>query len=147
MARCLVTRVTVLLMLSGCADVVGENTGAPSAPSLAPLPGVDWSQAEVVVVRLIDYRFEPADLTLQHGKVYRLRLENVGRYLHEFTAPQFFDTATVRDAEHVLAFGQEVVVQPGEARDVDVVAPEPGTYELRCADHDWAGMIGRIIVR
>jgi plastocyanin len=127
-----------VLLLGGCAG--DAATGGAT-------DGVDWSHAETLVVRLAEYRFEPAEVTLRYGQPYRLRLENTGKEMHEFTAPAFFRAARVRDASRVLAFGDDVVVQPGETRDVELVAPAPGTYKLTCADHDWAGMIGRIVVR
>ena len=37
------------------------------------------------------------------------------------------------------------MVRPHEAKDVDFLATRAGSYELICADHDWAGMTGRII--
>jgi len=31
--------------------------------------------------------------------------------------------------------------------DIDFIPRRPGRFELRCADHDWAGMMGEIIVQ
>jgi uncharacterized cupredoxin-like copper-binding protein len=42
--------------------------------------------------------------------------------------------------------GKEVVVQPGATADVYLVPLKPGTYRLICADHDWDGMVGQIVV-
>ena len=125
------------LLLSGCA-------GAPAPPAEE---AADWSRAETLDVRLVDDRFEPSELEFRQSQPYRLRLANRGKELHEFTAPAFFRAARVRDRARVLAQGGEVVVQPGETREVELIAPAAGTYELRCADHDWAGMTGRIVVR
>ena len=41
---------------------------------------------------------------------------------------------------------QEVVVQPGQAVDVYLVPMRAGTFRLTCADHDWDGMVGEIVV-
>ena len=38
------------------------------------------------------------------------------------------------------------VVRPHEAKDMYFIATRPGSYELTCADHDWAGMTARITV-
>jgi plastocyanin len=38
-------------------------------------------------------------------------------------------------------------MQPGETKDVFLTAHRPGTYDLRCADHDWDGMVGGITVK
>jgi len=42
--------------------------------------------------------------------------------------------------------GKEIMVQGGWAVDLYLVATRPGTFELSCAEHDWAGMMGQIIV-
>jgi uncharacterized cupredoxin-like copper-binding protein len=147
MWRRLVGTVGALCLLNACAAADGRNVAA-SAVAPPPAASIDWSGAEVIAVRLTDFRFQPAEIALQHGKAYKLRLENAGKELHEFTAPKFFRAAVVRDAAHVLSRdGQEVVVEPGRARDVDLIAAAAGIYELFCADHDWAGMTGRIVVR
>jgi uncharacterized cupredoxin-like copper-binding protein len=72
-----------------------------------------------VDVAMVDYRFSPDRLTLEHGIQYRLHLENRGKEIHEFAAPTFFaaklDNPQVLNREHT-----EVVVQPGESKDVFV---------------------------
>ncbi len=109
--------------------------------------GIDWTQATPVDVALVDDKFVPDRLTFRHDEPYRLHLENRGKDLHEFTAPEFFAVATIRDASALANGGQDVVVQPGRAVDVFLVPRKPGTYRLICADHDWAGMVGEIIVQ
>jgi plastocyanin len=73
-------------------------------------------------------------------------LENRGKDLHEFTAPEFLADALVRDPGALANAGQEVVVQPGRVVDVYLVPMRAGTFRLTCADHDWDGMVGEIIV-
>ncbi len=100
-----------------------------------------------VDVAMVDYRFSPDRLTLEHGIQYRLHLENRGKEIHEFTAPTFFAAAKL-DNPHVLNREHtEVVVQPGESEDVLLTPGPPGAYDLRCGDHDWDGMVGGITVR
>ena len=84
-------------------------------------------------VELVDYRFIPDHLTFRHGVTYRLHLENHGKDLHEFTAPAFFAEAIVRDPGKLANGGQEVVVQPGETADIDLVPQRAGPLrpELR----------------
>jgi uncharacterized cupredoxin-like copper-binding protein len=108
---------------------------------------VDWSKPQVVRVKMVDNRFVPDHLTFRHGVVYRLHLQNVGKDLHEFTASTFFAEAIMRNPRKLANGGKEVVVQPGETVDVDLVAQRPGTYDLICADHDWDGMVGTIEVQ
>jgi uncharacterized cupredoxin-like copper-binding protein len=96
---------------------------------------------------MIEYGFIPNHLTFRRYIPYRLHLENRGKELHEFTAPAFFQAVTLRDRRVLWIGGQEVVVQPGASADIDLLPRRPGHFELRCADHDWAGMTGEIIVR
>ena len=105
------------------------------------------SDPTTVNVVMVDYKFEPDHLTLKHGVPYRLHLENHGKETHEFTAPTFFaaskiDTPEVLNREH-----SEIVMQPGDVKDLLVTPGPPGNYDLRCADHDWNGMTGGITVQ
>jgi uncharacterized cupredoxin-like copper-binding protein len=115
--------------------------------AMAATPAVDWSQPQIVRVEMTDYRFVPDHVTFRHGVTYRLHLANTGKDLHEFTAPAFFAEAVVRDPSKLANGGQEVVVQPGEVADIDLVPQRPGKYDLSCADHDWDGMVGSIEVQ
>ena len=108
---------------------------------------IDWSKAQPMAVELIDNSFVPDKLTFLHGVAYRLHLENHSKELHEFTAPEFFAAALVRDPGNLANGGQEVVVQPGAAADVFLVPRKTGTYRLTCADHDWDGLVGEIVVK
>ena len=131
-------------MLRAAAVLLAAATVA--APAVAA-PAVDWSKPQVVRVEMVDYRFVPDHLTFRHGVTYRLHLENNGKDLHEFTAAAFFAEAIVRDPGKLANGGQEVVVQPGETVDVELMPQKAGTYDLRCADHDWDGMVGSIDVQ
>jgi uncharacterized cupredoxin-like copper-binding protein len=100
-----------------------------------------------VDVTMIDYRFLPDHVTFEHGIHYRLHLENRGKETHEFTAPVFFAAAKLDNPEALNRERSEVVVQPGESKDVFLTPGAPGPYDLRCGDHDWDGMVGGITVR
>ena len=65
---------------------------------------------------MVDDRFEPDHLSFRHGVPYRLHMENHGKDLHEFTAPEFLADAIVRDPRVLANGGKEVVVQPGAGR-------------------------------
>ena len=114
---------------------------------MAAAPAVDWSHAQPMTVVMVDDRFQPDHLMFEHGKPYLLRLENRGKDLHEFTAKEFFAAAVMRDPGQLANGGQEVVVQRGASTDVYLEPLRTGTYLLTCADHDWDGMIGEIVVR
>jgi uncharacterized cupredoxin-like copper-binding protein len=112
---------------------------APLAQS-APKP----TKLDVVMV---DYSFEPDRLIFRHDVHYRLHLENHGKETHEFTAPVFFATATIDNPDVLDDKGSEVTLQPGDKKDVFLTPHKPGKYDLRCADHDWYGMVGGITVK
>ena len=59
----------------------------------------------------------------------------------------FFQAVTLRDRHVLWIGGQEVVVPPGATADIDLLPKRPGRFELSCADHDWAGMTGEIVVQ
>jgi uncharacterized cupredoxin-like copper-binding protein len=98
-------------------------------------------------VTMTDYRFVPDHLTFEQGINYRLHLENHGNDTHEFTAPVFFATTGIGNPDALNREHTEVVVDPGESKDVFLTPHSAGTYDLRCSDHDWAGMVGGIVVR
>jgi uncharacterized cupredoxin-like copper-binding protein len=99
---------------------------------------------QIVTMLLSDYRFTPDHLSFQRGTTYRLHLENRGKELHEFTAPEFFKAVIVRNPDALVPDGHEVVLQPKEVKDVYFTPVEGGVFPLSCADHDWEGMIGTI---
>jgi uncharacterized cupredoxin-like copper-binding protein len=114
-----------------------------------PLGGAraaDWSKAKTVNVMMVEYAFKPADLTFEQGVAYRLHLDNKGKETHEFTAPDFFKAIEMRDNKALNADQTEIVVQPGQKKDLYFVAKQAGSYDLRCSDHDWAGMVGHITI-
>jgi uncharacterized cupredoxin-like copper-binding protein len=98
-------------------------------------------------VTMIDYKFQPDHLTFQHGVHYQLHLENHGKETHEFTAPVFFASAKIDNPDVLNRDRTEIVMQPGDAKDLFLTPGKPGTYDLRCADHDWNGMVGGITVQ
>jgi uncharacterized cupredoxin-like copper-binding protein len=102
--------------------------------------------ADTISLTMVDYRFNPEHLTFRHGVRYRLHMENHGKETHEVTAPTFFATATIENPDVLNREHTEVVMQPGDAKDMYLTAHKPGTYDLRCSDHDWNGMVGGITV-
>jgi uncharacterized cupredoxin-like copper-binding protein len=105
------------------------------------------AEPQTVTVTMTEYQFMPDHLTFVRDVHYRLHLENHGKETHEFTAPTFFGTAAIDNPNVLNRERTEVVMQPGETKDVFFTARRPGTYDLRCSDHDWAGMIGGITVK
>jgi uncharacterized cupredoxin-like copper-binding protein len=103
-------------------------------------------EPQLVTVGLVDDKFVPDKLAFRTGVPYRLRLENRGREMHEFTAPEFLKTIEIRNPDVLEQAGNEVLVQPGSAKELVFVPKKPGRYPLTCADHDWDGMVGEISV-
>jgi uncharacterized cupredoxin-like copper-binding protein len=101
---------------------------------------------QTVDLTLIDDEFIPDHLTFQHDVYYRLHIENHGKETHEVTAPVFFASAKIDNPNVLNGYRTDVVLQPGETKDLYFTALHPGTYDLRCADHDWNGMLGGITV-
>ncbi len=106
----------------------------------------DWSKAKKVAVATVEYAFKPASLVFHQGIAYRLHVDNQGKETHEFTAPDFFKAIEMRDAKPLNADRTEIVVQPGQHKDLYFVARQTGSYKLICSDHDWAGMVGDITI-
>ena len=111
----------------------------------APLAQSASKPVEVDVV-MVDYSFEPDHLSFLQGVLYRLHLENHGNETHEFTAPVFFATTTIDNPDVLDNKGSEITLQPGEKKDIFLTPHKAGKYDLRCADHDWDGMVGEIVV-
>lgn len=120
--------------------VVGICTGERAANVLAQ------DAALPVTQQLVEYRFLPADLRFKAGALYRLQLENSGRETHEFTAPDFLKSVDLKNPEILVQAGNEVLLQPGERKELLFTPQGPGRFKLICADHDWAGMVGEIVV-
>jgi uncharacterized cupredoxin-like copper-binding protein len=112
----------------------------------APLAAAQPKPVMIQVV-MVDYRFDPDHLTFEHDVHYQLHLENHGKETHEFTAPTFLASVTIDNPDVLNREHTEVLVDPGESKDLFLTPHRPGTYDLRCADHDWNGMVGGITVK
>lgn len=117
-----------------------------SAAALACCTGRSGTAAETVELVMTEYRFAPDHLSFEHGRPYRLVLENCGAELHEFTAPEFLAAIALDNPGVLASGGKEVVVRPGQRAELRFVALRPGRFAMSCADHDWAGMVGEITV-
>ena len=116
------------------------------AAAFLAVTAASHSEPPTVNLTMIEYRFIPDHLIFEHDVHFRLHLENHGKETHELTAPTFFATADIDNPEALNHERTEIVMQPGETKDIFLTAHRPGTYDLLCADHDWAGMVGGITV-
>jgi len=119
-----------------CAALLATAVATPAWPETR----------QTVTVVMTEYRFNPGKLVFRVGRDYRLVLANHGRELHEFTAPAFLAAISIDDPGVLTPGGREIAVAPGKSRELLFRATQPGRYPLRCADHDWAGMVGDIVV-
>jgi uncharacterized cupredoxin-like copper-binding protein len=120
---------------------------AVSAAVPAVAAEIDWAHAKQVNEVTTEYKFSPAQLLFRADVPYRLHLVNRGKETHEFHAPEFFAAIRMRDTGPLNADHTEIVLQPGQQRDLYFVAAKPGKFPLICSDHDWAGMTGEITVK
>jgi uncharacterized cupredoxin-like copper-binding protein len=134
---------------AGAARKIAARAGLALFASLFLSLRLNAAGAEPTTVNvvMIDYKFQPDHLVLQHGVPYRLHLENHGKETHEFTAPVFFAASKIDNPDVLNRERSEIVMQPGDVKDLFVTPGAPGTYDLRCADHDWDGMTGGITVK
>ena len=103
----------------------------------------------VVSVQLANFKFTPRTIVLDHGRPYVLRLANVAKGSHDFTAPGFFSAARVAAEDRRIVAEGEVEVPPGQVREIHLTAPATGSYKLKCSHsmHKFFGMSGKIVVR
>jgi uncharacterized cupredoxin-like copper-binding protein len=132
-----------MIACNGIAAIALAGTAA--LPFFAPIA----EAAEPITVKVVmnEYRFAPDHLEFRQGVRYRLRLENSGGELHEFTAAAFFKSAQIENAEQLNADHTDVVLQPHESKEVILTPRRKGSFTLVCADHDWEGMVGKITVK
>ena len=113
---------------------------------LVPAAWAEERKAETVTLVGTDYVFTPNHLVFRVGSAYRLHVENRGKDLHEFTAPAFLKAVEISNPGVLNQEGTEIVVEPGQAKDLYFVPRQAGRFPFVCADHDWAGMTGDIVI-
>ena len=116
--------------------MLGAQPATPQAPT-------------VVNVQLANFKFTPRTIVLDHGRPYVLRLANVAKGGHDFSAPAFFAAARVAPEDRRMVAEGEVEVPPGQVREIRLTAPAAGSYKLKCTHqfHKFFGMSGKIVVR
>lgn len=96
--------------------------------------------------------FEPAELSFEAGKRYKLVLDNPSSQKHYFTAKDFADAIWTQKVEagavEVKGAIHEVELKPGGEAEWVFIPLKTGTYTLYCsiAGHREAGMTGTLTV-
>ena len=110
----------------------------------APALAVAQPAPRTVEVRLSSFDFTPNEIRLRAGEPVTLHLVNSGRGGHNFSAPQFFASAS-----GVSGPVRRGAVEVGSHGSADVrLTPARGHYRLRCTHslHTAFGMTGNITV-
>lgn len=130
-------------------DPVGMSDGVA-----AIMDAIDWSEAEVVEIRLNDHDFEPSDLVLVRNKPYVFRLRNVGRVSHDMVGGSFFSGIAIKMAQNdagrvVTPVLRSVYVKRGQEMEIWFLPIRAGRYNFFCDidDHRMQGMEGEITIR
>lgn len=112
------------------AALLGGCGGGGSADE----PESDASRPPDFMVKAKEFRFEPADLTVDAGRPVVVAVENIGSIPHDLT---------VKDG------GFKVTVAEGDTGRKTLTVAKAGTYNLYCSlpGHESAGMRGTLIVR
>lgn len=102
------------------------------------------AQPAQVVIQLWSFGFSPQPIRLAAGRPVTLTFVNRSGSSHDFTAPGFFQHATIVSGG---VEGDEVELRPHESKSVTLV-PARGAYQAHCSHflHKQMGMSDAIIV-
>jgi uncharacterized cupredoxin-like copper-binding protein len=119
--KVLVSSLVAVAVLAAC--------GGGSGPSAAP--------AGSIMVKLTDYKFDPATISASSGKVV-FYLTNSGSTTHDLV---------IRDSSKKKIAGSELVA-PGDSNVFTVGNIAAGSYDIYCSQpgHEVNGMVGKLTV-
>jgi uncharacterized cupredoxin-like copper-binding protein len=108
-----------------------------------------------VTIRLSEYKFEPAQVEVQHGKPVELHLVNSGKVLHEFVSEVVSDVSVDIETQGAIALVrglEELEVMPGATVILRFTPKRAGRFSFRCdaeqpVSHHDSGMKGTMVVR
>ena len=119
---------------------------AITAMSMAALagPAIPAGPATRVSVVLTSHRFTPSPIHLSGGVPVQLIISNQSGEAHDFTAPEFFQSAKLQSGP---VPGGKLKLRSGERAAV-TLTPRRGSYKLKCTrfGHAFLGMSTMIIV-
>ena len=101
-------------------------------------------------VDMMEFMFNPADLTIPAGQEITLELSNNGAVMHDFVIMKHgTDVGTDFSDDDKPNVYWDAELEPGTSRTYTFTAPsEPGEYQIVCgvAGHFQAGMSGKMVV-
>lgn len=119
------------------------------AATVLAAPVAAAPQAARVEVVLANFSFTPEELHLHAGQSTTIHFFNNGSGGHDFTAAEFFASATMDAANRAKVGGAKGRVSLGKGQAVDVtLSPKTGEYAAHCSHflHSSMGMTGKIRV-
>jgi len=113
------------------------------------------AKANQVTVRLLEYRFEPAQIIFKAGENAELILINEGTVMHEFVTDAIKNMDLDMEINGVVAEtnGLAELEIPPKTKVVLRFTPEKhGTFTIAChakkpKDHEKEGMIGKVVFK
>lgn len=130
------------LALAGCGGDEAESDGG--------------DPASTVTVTMRDLAFAPTSVSMMSGDEVRLRLENDGALVHDFTMDRMPHRSLrmmggMQDGEHMheqSRYAMHMALEPSSTGSLDFAPTERGEYEFYCTvpGHREAGMRGTIRV-
>lgn len=106
-----------------------------------------------IPVQATEFRFEPASLTVKKGQRVRIKLENRGTQLHDFSADAPTERVIARStgdhAHETPPAKLHVSAAPGKAGTLTFTATATGTFPFWCSvsGHREAGMVRQMTVQ
>ena len=87
-----------------------------------------------ITVNLTEFKFDPAEVTVNAGQTVNLTMVNKGSIVHTWV---------------IAGANIKFSVDPGKSSTKTFTAPKAGTYDITCdeAGHKEAGMVGKLIVK
>lgn len=156
--RLISVALAAVLLLGACenANVLDEFSARPYdvADPAAVIAAADWDKALEIKVRLgADYGVEPAYLSLEINKPYKLVVRNFNWTTQSISADEFYRTIaikTVTSGDNTFEQPRldELVIPSGETREMYFVPTQRGVFEIqgRYIFYTSLGFVGRIEV-
>jgi|SRR5215467_7437995 len=121
---------------------------AEAQPAANDAASVDWSNAQVIEIRMANYDFAPKTLQFRKNTPYRLRFVNSASKDHNFTSKELFAAMMVAPEDRAKIANGEIEVEMGKSVDVAVLPLTSGTYPFHCSHflHSTFGMHGQATV-